>query len=210
MKVVMIPVGQLQSNCYLAYDDATRDALIIDPGDEPERILEAVQRLGLAVKALICTHAHFDHAGAVAKLKQATNAPVLLHEDDLPVNAKVGQQGSAWGFHVVQPPPPDRLLQEGDEVAAGNVRLTVLHTPGHSPGSICLLGEGVLFTGDTVFAGSVGRTDFPGGSYESLRRSFKRIMELSPEIRIYPGHGSWTTVGQEREGNFFVQEIRGL
>lgn len=206
----MIPVGPLQSNCYLVYDETSRDAIVIDPGDEPGRMLKAMELQGVKVTSIVCTHAHFDHVGGVKKLKEKTGATICLHQDDLPVYERVENQGSAWGFLIEQPPHPDRLLREGDEIPVGRYRLTVLHTPGHSPGSICLFGEGVLFTGDTVFAGSIGRTDFPGGSLEAMKSSFRRIMRFPPEIVLYPGHGNWSTVADERRDNFFMHEIGGL
>lgn len=209
MKIELIPVGPLQSNCYLVYDEAGLDAVVIDPGDEPERIYRSVREKHLKVAAIVCTHAHFDHVGAVGRLRQKTGAPVLLHAEDLELFSRADEQGAIWGFRIEQPPKPDSFVSEGDAITAGAVTLRVLHTPGHSPGGICLYAEaeGVVFTGDTIFAGSIGRTDFKGGDIEALKRSFRRIINLPEKTQLFPGHGNWTTVGDERETNFFMREI---
>ena len=162
---------------------------------------------GLRFRSIVCTHAHFDHVGAVRRLKEKTGAPVMIHKGDFEIYMRADKQGVLWGFQIEQPPAPDMYVVEGDEVAVGRFRLKVLHTPGHSPGGICLYGEGVIFTGDTIFAGSVGRTDFPGGSMTELKKSFARIIALPPETRIFPGHGPLTTVKNEKEDNFFVHEL---
>ncbi|GAB4489703.1 MAG: MBL fold metallo-hydrolase [Thermodesulfovibrionales bacterium] len=209
MKIELIPVGPLQSNCYVVYDETGLAAVVIDPGDEPEKIYRTVREKNLKVAAIVCTHAHFDHVGAVGRLRQKTGAPVLLHVGDLEIYSRADEQGAIWGFRIEQPPKPDSFVSEGDAVTAGAVTLRVLHTPGHSPGGICLYAEaeGVVFTGDTIFAGSIGRTDFKGGDIEALKRSFRRIINLPEKTQLFPGHGNWTTVGDERETNFFMREI---
>jgi hydroxyacylglutathione hydrolase len=207
MKVDNIVVGPLQSNCFIVYDEDSHDAIVVDPGDEAEKIIRFIEARELKVSRIVCTHAHFDHVGAVTRLKEKTGASVMLHKGDLDIYMRADKQGALWGFHIEQPLAPDLYMIEGDEVAVGRFRLKVLHTPGHSPGGICLYGEGVILTGDTIFAGSVGRTDFPGGSLTELKRSFARIIELPPETRIFSGHGPLTTVKNEKESNFFVHEL---
>lgn len=207
MKIDNIVVGALQVNCFIAYDEDSLDAIVVDPGDEAEKIISFLEEKKLKVSSIVCTHAHFDHVGAVRRLKEKTGAPVLLHKGDLDIYMRADKQGKLWGFHIEQQPEPDTYIVEGDEIAVGRFRLKVLHTPGHSPGGICLSGDGVIFTGDTIFAGSVGRTDFPGGSLTELKRSFSRIIALPSETRIFSGHGPMTTVKDEREDNFFVYEL---
>lgn len=207
MKIENIVVGPLQVNCLIVYDEDSLDAMVVDPGDEPRKIISFLEGRKLKVSSIVCTHAHFDHIGAVRRLKEKTGAPVILHKGDLDIYRGADKQGILWGFHIEQPSEPDRYVIEGDERAVGRFRFKILHTPGHSPGGICLYGEGVIFTGDTIFAGSVGRTDFPGGSLTDLKRSFARIIALPPETRIFSGHGPLTTVKNEKENNFFVHEL---
>jgi hydroxyacylglutathione hydrolase len=207
MKIENIVVGQLQVNCYIVYDEESLDALVVDPGDEPGKIINFIEERKLKVSHIVCTHAHFDHIAAVRRLKEKTGAPVILHKADLHIFMRADGQASLWGFTIEQPTEPDLYVNEGDEVAVGKLQLNVLHTPGHSPGGISLYGEGVIFTGDTIFAGSVGRTDFPGGSITELKKSFSRIISLPPETRILPGHGPLTTVEREKKHNFFVHEL---
>jgi len=207
MKIETVVVGPLQVNCYIVYDEKSRDALVIDAGDEPDKILKFVRRENLNVHYLVCTHAHFDHTGGISVVKEKTGAKILLHLDDLEIYLSVEAQGAIWGFNIVQPPHPDLFVQEGAEVTAGDVTLKVMHTPGHSPGGICLAAPGIIFSGDTVFAGSIGRTDFFGGSIDALKVSFKKILSFPSETVIYPGHGNWTTVSDEWKQNFFVHEL---
>jgi len=207
MKIENIVVGPLQVNCFIVYDEESLDAMVIDPGDDAGKIIRFIEDNKLLVSRIVCTHAHFDHIGAVRELKGKTGAPVLLNKGDSDIFRRADRQASLWGFQLEQPPEPDIYLAGGDEIAIGKMRFKVLHTPGHSPGGICLYGEGVIFTGDTIFAGSVGRTDFPGGSMSELKSSFSRILSLPPETRIFPGHGPLTTVKKENEFNFFVHEL---
>jgi hydroxyacylglutathione hydrolase len=207
MKMSALAVGPIQGNCYIVWDEKSRDGIVIDPGDEPGRILKIIEENGVKVGIIVCTHAHFDHVGGVSVLKNKTGAKVAVNRNDLEIFLRAERQAVLWGFHVEQPSAPDIFIDEGDEIAAGDLRFTVLLTPGHSPGGICLYGEGVLFTGDTVFAGSVGRTDLPGGSTDELKKSFLRIMSLPAETKILPGHGGASTVGEEKETNFIVYEL---
>jgi glyoxylase-like metal-dependent hydrolase (beta-lactamase superfamily II) len=208
LKIDSITVGPIQSNCYIVWDEKSREGVVIDPGNEAGRILEKIEEHGVSVGLILCTHGHFDHVGGVSGVKKKTGAKVAIHRGDLDLFMHARHQGMLWGFfNVEQPSPPDVLLEEGDEIAAGDLRFTVLQTPGHSPGGISLYGQGVVFTGDTVFAGSVGRTDLPGGSVDDLKKSFSRLMSLPPETKILPGHGGESTVGEEKETNFIVYEL---
>ena len=207
MKIETVIVGPLQVNCYIVYDEHSLDAVVIDPGDQPEKVLKLAKSKGLRISSIICTHGHFDHTGGIYTIREKTGAKILLHIDELPVYTRAESQGAIWGFNIVQPPHPDQFVKDGDEISAGSLMLRVIHTPGHSPGGICLATEGIVFTGDTVFAGSIGRTDFPGGSIEALKVSFKKILSLPPETILYPGHGNWTTVSDEWRQNFFVHEL---
>lgn len=207
MIVEKIVVGPLEANAYIIGDDITGNAIVIDPGDEPDRILDAITRRGLKLNAIICTHAHFDHIGAAGDLKKETGVKLLLHKHDLEAYGLARDQAAFWGYSVDDLPQPDQFVDEGDEIHVGNLRFSIMHTPGHSRGGICLYGEGILVTGDTIFAGSIGRTDFPGGSMEELKKSFKRIMALPEDTKIYSGHGLETTIKRERTENFFIHEL---
>ncbi len=205
MDIKTLAVGPLETNCYVVSDEATGEAMVIDPGDEPDRIIELSG--GLDVKYIVLTHAHFDHAGAVPELKEATGASIALHPADKAAYSTVTEQAAFWGFQSDPMPEPDIMLAEGDELSLGGTTLRVLHTPGHSPGCICLVGGGVLFSGDTLFKGSVGRTDLPGSSIGELKASFRRLLELPPETAVLPGHGPATTIAGERSYNILSGEI---
>lgn len=207
MIIKRLVVGPLEENSYIVGDEKTKDAVVIDPGDEGDRINDMIKDEGFKVSAIICTHAHFDHVGAVGDIKAATGAKILMHKDDVKTYGMARDQGAIWGFEVDDLPAPDGFLDEGDEVKVGGLSFKVLHTPGHSPGGICLYGEGIVITGDTIFQGSVGRTDFPGGSYERLKESFVRLLELPDDTKVYSGHGPETSIGRERSENFFVGEL---
>lgn len=183
-------VGPYQTNCYILACKDTLEGVVIDPGDEVLRITKEVSQNGIRVRHILITHGHIDHVGGVEELKRITKAPVLIHPQDAP------------GLRQ----PPEGSLQEGQTIQVGRYTLSVLHTPGHSPGGVCLLVPGAVFTGDTLFAGSVGRTDFPGGSHEKLVEGVrKKIFPLGDELRIYPGHGPPSTIGTERKNNPFFQ-----
>ncbi len=207
MLIERMVVGSLEVNCFIIADEHTREAMVVDPGDEPERILDYVNEKGLTIKKIIYTHSHFDHVGALPELKDATGAELLMHSDELPVYEASRDMAALWGFQLDTLPKPTAFLAEGDTVTVGSLTFTVLHTPGHSPGGICLYGEDVLITGDTLFAGSVGRTDLQGGDLEKLKESFRRILALPEGIRVLPGHGPETTIGQEKVSNFFASEF---
>jgi hydroxyacylglutathione hydrolase len=201
-------VGPLGVNCYVLADEKTREGIVIDPGGNAGNILGALGRHHVQVRAIVNTHAHFDHVLALPEIRAATHAPFLLHADDVPILAAVQKSAASFGMHVNQPAPPDRLLDDGDEIRAGEIALRVLYTPGHSPGSICLVGEGRVFVGDTLFEGSIGRTDLPGGDYALIMRSIRdKLLPLPDETVVYPGHGASTTIGQEKALNEFIRPL---
>lgn len=204
MIIKSLVVGPLEENCFIIGDKRTKKAIVIDPGDEPDRIMELIRDNSLDVRYIICTHAHFDHVGAVTDIKKETGARIVVHKDELELYHGVRDQAIFWGYELDSLPEPDMLVKDGDDIKVGSLVFKVLHTPGHSPGSICLLGEGIVITGDTLFAGSVGRTDFYGGDTDKLRNSFERLMLLPPETRVLAGHGPNSTIGRESSGNYFL------
>ena len=197
-------VGPLAANCYLVGSEASKEGMIIDPGDEAEAILENIKDLELDIKSIVLTHGHIDHIGALKEVKGATGAEVAIHSDDVQA-LQQNSVGAMFGLSYPTPPPPDRLLQDGDSVDIGDLHFSVLHTPGHSPGCICLLGGGVVFSGDTLFNFGIGRYDLPGGNYSQLMDSIHtKLMVLPDNTAVYPGHGPDTTIGTERQGNPFL------
>ncbi len=203
MIVKILPVGPLQTNCYVVGCEKTRLAAVIDPGDEAERILEVIQGSGLTVTHVLLTHAHFDHIAAVDEVMQATGAPLALHPDDLSL---LNAGGGSIYFGLQPPPIPDPTIRlaAGQEIPIGELTLHVLHTPGHTPGHVTFHepNERVVFDGDVLFAQGIGRTDLPGGSYETLMRSItQQLMTLPDDTVVYSGHGPATTIGRERASN---------
>lgn len=207
MLIKNIVVGPLQVNCFIIADEASKKAILIDPGDEPDRIMDIIKRNNLSVEHIVCTHGHFDHVGAVSELKQETGAKVLIHKEEFEIYNGARDMAAFWGYDLDPLPEPDKLLKDGEDIEIGSLRFKVLHTPGHSPGGICLYGEGIVITGDTLFAGSVGRTDFYGGDANKLKESFKRLMSLPEATKVLPGHGPETTVGREKKENMFSDEL---
>lgn len=199
-------VGCLQANCYLVGCRQKKDALVIDPGDDADAVISLVERLDLTVKAIVLTHGHWDHAGAVGTLQERIAAPLLCHQDEEMLLADPRSNLAVFLDRTCDHPLcPDRLLRHGDTVRAGRFTFRILHTPGHTPGGICLHGNGVVFTGDTLFAGAVGRTDLPGGDYVKLIRSIhEQLLPLDDETKVYPGHGPATTIGTERRENPYL------
>lgn len=201
-------VGALQCNCYLVGDAATRDAIVIDPGDQPDDILAAAERHGLTLAASVATHAHFDHVLAAEALRQRAGIPFYLHGEDLVVLSMLQETGRLFlGEEFGPPPEVDRRVADGDEISAGSLHLGVLHTPGHSPGSISLLApDEAVFSGDTLFFASVGRTDLPGGDQELEFASIRDRLFPLGDLPVFPGHGPSTSIGAERVSNPFVGE----
>ena len=200
-------VGMLACNCSVIGDEKTREALVIDPGDEIERILEVLRRDQLKLKQIIVTHAHIDHVGGAMKLKRATNAPILLNKNDYTLLKMLDVQ-AAW---IGTPPPGgvtiDQSLEDQDTIQCGVIHAIAMHTPGHTEGSTCLYfpSEQKLIAGDTLFAGSIGRTDLPGGSFNKIITSLHdRVLALPDETIVVPGHGALTTIGEERQSNPFL------
>lgn len=205
MKVHSFLMGPLETNAYLLVDGSGSLAILIDPGLDSEGIYDVILQERLQLAAIVNTHGHFDHVCGNAFFKAKTGAPILLHKDDVELMRHAAQQAVSFGFRVPDLPVPDRLLTDGEEVVVGRNRLRVLHTPGHTPGGICLYGDGVVFVGDTLFAGSIGRTDLPGGSSELLLGSIRdKLLSLPDETVVYPGHGPATTIGEERLHNPFL------
>jgi hydroxyacylglutathione hydrolase len=201
----VLEVGAFAANCYLVGCPETKKALVIDPGAEGQRINRRLDRLGLSVVYIVNTHGHVDHVGANSEVREKTSAPLLIHENDASMFRSpqaslmlfVGSKGKLS--------PPDRTVKEGDRLEVGTLSFEILETPGHTRGGICLLSDGVLFTGDTLFAGSIGRTDLPGGDFKQLLSSIqKKILPLPDNTTIYPGHGPATSVAREKQCNPFL------
>jgi glyoxylase-like metal-dependent hydrolase (beta-lactamase superfamily II) len=206
----ILPVGLLQCNCSILGDETTHEAIVVDPGDEIPRIQAVLNRHGLKVKYIIITHAHIDHIAGAQKLKQLTGAPIYYNENDLPLVKMMDVQASWLQMPTPEVAPPDAPLIEGQKISAGDIRGNILCTPGHTQGSVCLYvpDSSLLIAGDTLFAGSVGRTDLPGGDSRQLIRSIRdQILTLPDETKVIPGHGPNTTIGEEREENPFLQPI---
>jgi hydroxyacylglutathione hydrolase len=216
MIYIKLPVGVLQCNCLIIGDPKTREALVIDPGDEVERILGLLGRYKLTVKVIVSTHAHIDHIGGLAKLHQYTGAPVMMHNDDLPLYHGMDVQADFLCMQAPELVDVDHLLKDGDSLSWGGFQANVIHTPGHSPGSVSLylpkdsghikLTQPQLFAGDTLFAGSIGRTDLWGGSFDQIMDSIKsKLLQLPDDTVVHPGHGPSTSIGHERHSNPFLQ-----
>ena len=211
MMLIRLVVGPLEVNCFILADEKTKEAVIIDPGDDAQEILKIIKEKGLKVKYIINTHGHFDHMGANRALKDATGAALLIHEGDAPMMASAQIQSRAFGMDTTPSPRADRYVKHGDVIKAGEVSLRVLHTPGHSPGGISLLEQGMVFTGDALFAGSIGRTDLPGGDLMTLLRSIKtNLMTLPDDTKVFCGHGPASTIGEERQENPFLNRQSGF
>jgi hydroxyacylglutathione hydrolase len=215
MIMKMFTVGALYTNCYVVGCNETKEALIIDPGFDTElvakRILREADQLELQIKYIVNTHGHSDHIAGNGIVKKLTAAPILIHEYDAPMLVRATENLTMLsGLRTVSLPPADRMLHNGDAIEVGEVMLRVLHTPGHSRGSISLLGADAVFTGDTLWAGTIGRYDLPGGSLEEIKKSLKKLMILPDHMKVYPGHGPTSTIGEEKKSNPFLQNLSAL
>jgi len=205
MIIRTLAVGPMQANCYILECEETRAAMVIDPGDDSALILSVLDEHELQLKLIVNTHAHIDHIAANSDLKEKTSALLCIHAADADMLVNPQKNLSFFIGKPVSSPAADKLLADGDVLEAGTLRLKVIHTPGHSPGSICLLGDSCIITGDLLFAGGIGRYDFPGSSYEELVKSLRKVMLLDDDLIIYPGHGPTSTIGEERRTNPFLQ-----
>ncbi|MDD8012930.1 MAG: MBL fold metallo-hydrolase [Acidobacteriota bacterium] len=204
MPYLSIAVGELQTNCYLFFSSCGRDCFVIDPGAEAENILALISRKSLLPQAVLLTHGHPDHLGAAAELMDRFGVPLWVHgADDMAMRSEAGH-GLAAMFGIGEPPPAGRLLADGDLLSLADLELKVVHSPGHSKGSILLYGDGLLFTGDTLFKGDAGRTDLPGGDEEELRNSLARIRKFPPSTVILPGHGDESILELELKENPYL------
>ena len=204
----ILPVGPLQCNCSVIGDEGTREAMVIDPGDDIEDVLALIAKHNLQVKQIVITHAHIDHVGGAMKLRAATGAPILLNQNDYELLKMLDVQAAWIGMPSPEKVDIDQSITQADTVKAGSLVANVLHTPGHTEGSVCLYfpAEQKLIAGDTLFAGSIGRTDLPGGSFEKILRSLhQKVLELPDETVVVPGHGPLTTIAEERESNPFLK-----
>ena len=208
MNVISMSVGRLSANSYILYDEAKGEAVVIDPGGDGEAIFSQVASRRLQVNYILLTHGHVDHIDAVGWLKDKTGAEIAIHREDAPCLTDIFKNLSfSMGMESLQP-QADLLLEHGDRIKVGDIDLQVIHTPGHSLGSISLLGNGVVFTGDTLFKGSIGRTDLLGGNMNQILNSIKeRLLVLEYKVVVYPGHGSKTTIGAERLTNPFLEGL---
>ena len=206
LQVEPLVVGPLFSNCYIVWDDRVKEGVIIDPGEDAHTILKRIRESGLEIKYILATHGHFDHVGAVAPLKRALNVEFLAHQGDYFFIEDGKNAARRWGFDIEQPPQPDRFIRDGDKIKIGGFEFEVMHTPGHSPGGISFLYNSMVFAGDTLFQGSIGRTDFRKGSFDDLKQSIKtRLYTLPDDTVVYTGHGPMTTIGAEKKHNAFVR-----
>ncbi len=208
MIIKELVVGPLMANCFICGCSKTKEAVVIDPGGDADTILLSLADSKLKVKYIINTHGHFDHVSANGKMKAATGADILIHPLDAPMLEKLSSNAAFFGVSVENSPPCDQTLEEDDTVSFGDITLKVIHTPGHTPGGISLYTNGIVFVGDTLFAGSIGRTDFPGGDFNTLISSIKtKLFNMEDDIRVFSGHGPETSIGVEKRHNPFVGQF---
>lgn len=201
-------VGPLMANCFIFGCNKTKEAVVIDPGGDADRILLSLADSELKVKYIINTHGHFDHVCGNGKMKDATGADILIHPLDAPMLGMLSSNAAVFGISVENSPPCDQTIEEGETISFGNISLKVLHTPGHTPGGISLYTDGIVFVGDTLFAGSIGRTDFPGGDFDTLISSIKtKLFDMEDDMRVLSGHGPETSIGSEKRFNPFVGQF---
>ena len=205
MIIKELAVGPLMANCFICGCAKTKEAVVIDPGGDADMILRALADDALTVKYIINTHGHFDHVSANGKIKDATGAEILIHPLDAPLLGSLSSNAAFFGISVENSPPCDRTIEEGDTISFGDITLSVIHTPGHTPGGISLFTNGVVFVGDALFAGSIGRTDFPGGDFNTLILSIQtKLFKMDDTVKVLSGHGPETSIGRERRYNPFV------
>lgn len=207
MKIESRTVGAFQENSYLLVDPETQRAVLIDPGAEGQRLIEMVRSSGAAIEAIWLTHAHIDHIGAIVDIKRVWDVPVYLHPADRPLYDRGAVQAAAYGLRIEQPPAPERELADGDVLTLGNTRFEVLHVPGHAPGHVAFVTDGLMLGGDLLFAGSIGRTDLPFSDPDRMVESLERAASLPEDTVVYPGHGPATSIGQERATNPFLNGV---
>ncbi len=207
MEVIRIPAGIYAANCYLVYDEESKEGIVIDPGGDVDDIIAKIEEFGVEVKYIVLTHGHGDHIAGVEELKAYTKAPVAVHKDDEPLVRDGSKNLSSRMATGTVEFAPDILLNEGDKISFGNLEAHVIHTPGHTPGGISLKVENALFSGDTLFAGSIGRTDFEYSSFKDIMDSIReKLLVLPEETRVYPGHGPSTTLKMEKQTNPFIRQ----
>jgi hydroxyacylglutathione hydrolase len=212
MKVLQMAVGMIGTNCYLAYDEKTMEGVVIDPGDNAAEILQRAQEAGMKIQYVLLTHGHFDHILAVDEICEKTGAKLVIHEADSGMLADSAVKSSMRSFMVRRPyvqRQPDILVHDGSEIQVGNLTFRYLHTPGHTPGSCVIQAENCLFTGDTLFRGSCGRCDLPGGDYQAMLRSMKKLYNLSGDYQVLPGHEGISTLEKERQFNPYMMQANG-
>lgn len=208
MQIKQGRMGPLNTNCYLVWDDESLAGMLIDPAGKPQPLEDLLADFPGEVKYIVCTHGHPDHVAGLEAARQLTGAPILIHETDVSWLAETDNPILRYMGISGPLPEPDVLLHGGEELQLGPLKFTVLLTPGHTEGGISLWGEGVLFSGDTLFAGSYGRYDLPGGDFSVLKKSLEKLLALPPETRVYPGHNESTTIAREREDNMFIRDQR--
>lgn len=205
MIIKNVVVGPLEVNCYILGCEHTKEAAIIDPGGDADEIIKVIEKEKFIPKVIINTHAHFDHVGGVKVIQDHFKIDFLLHKDDLFLIENLNEQATLFGFDYIPEPVVNKFVNDKDQISFGREVAKVIHTPGHTPGGVCYYVNDSIFVGDTIFAGSIGRTDFPGSSYETLIKSIKeRLFPLDDSVRVYPGHGPSTTIGNEKSHNPFL------